>query len=164
MRRTLLAAFVTYVALADAAFLRAQGADFSGSWILDSERSGPETQGISPQVSFPTELVIKQDAGELRLQTSTTRQDTHAFAYKLDGTQATTKLPDGTIVTGRVAWNGLNLVMTSKRTFTSELLGEFITDYAEEYSVAGGVLTVRRTQVAGGVELKGTAVYTKGSL
>lgn len=159
------AALVAVIALAMATGAAAQTiADFSGTWVLDAERSGPETRGISPQVSFPTELQIRQTAAALNVRTSTTRQDAHTFTYQLDGTSVTTKLPDGTVATGRAAWDGPSLVITSKRTFTSALLGEFVTEYTEVYSVASGVLTVRRTQVSDGVSLKGTAVYAKGGV
>ena len=165
MKGTRIAILTTTLVLALAAWAGAAqaAANFSGTWTLNQELSGPETRGISPQVSFPTDLTIKQTPSEFNLQTSTTRQDTHTFLYKFDGSEASVKFADGTVVTGKAVWDGPKLVITSKRVFSSELLGDFVADYVEAYTVSGNLLTVERVQSVGGVTLKGKAVYTKAS-
>ena len=161
MKGALIAALTAVLAVSSGISVGAQGRpDFSGEWVLDEARSMPETRGISPRVSFATEILFKVTEAELHMETSSNHKDSERHVYKFDGREETITLLSGTKVTGKVAWEGPSLLLTTKRSFASPM-GDITVEFSEVYSVADGLLTVTRTQVTGGETLTGVAVYTK---
>lgn len=163
MKQIVVVAVTAALAVAATATGTAQArGDFAGEWVLNQARSGQETRGISPQVSFPTEVVITLTGADLHMETSSNHQDPEKHVFKLDGTEASTTVASGTKITGKAVWDGPGLLITSKRSFSSPM-GDITAEYTDRYSVADGLLTVERTQVTGGETLKGKAVYTKAT-
>src|SRR5713226_9629665 len=152
---------VLAAAVAIPTLTRAQArANFSGRWTYDQANSGRGTAGNNPQVSFPTDLVIKQTPTEFNLETSTIRQDVITVAYKLDGSEVTVPAPSGVTIMARARMEGDKIVVDSKRSFNSPA-GEIVADSREVYTVSGDRLTVEKTQTVGGVASSGKAVYNK---
>lgn len=134
--------------------------NFSGRWTYDQANSGRGTAGNAPQVSFATDLVIKQTSTEFNLQSSTIRQDEISVAYKLDGSEITVPAPSGITIKARARVEGDTIVIDSKRSFNSPA-GEIVADISEVYTVSGDRLTVEKTQTVGGVASTGKAIYNK---
>ena len=61
------------------------------------------------------------------------RQQPTSALFKLDGSKVTIKAPSGITETGEAKLEGANLVITSRRSFTSPL-GETIVDFKEVWT------------------------------
>lgn len=134
--------------------------DFSGSWVFNQGKSTKGTGGNTPVVTFPSEMVIKQTAGELHVEGSTMRQDAITAVYKFDGSEVTVGMPAGITEKARAAWDGNRLVITSKRSVSS-IVGDIVTDFRETWSLAGNVLTIEKTRIAEGLSDTERAVFEK---
>jgi hypothetical protein len=149
------------LAMASAAITHGQAkTDFSGKWTYDQAKSGRGTAGNAPQVSFPTDLVIKHTLTEVDLETSTSRQDVIKMVCKLDGSEIAVPGPAGITLKAKARMDGDKLVIESKRSFTSPA-GEITNEFKEVYTLTGGSLTVEKTVTTGGVESTAKAVYNK---
>lgn len=136
--------------------------DFSGTWIYNQALSNRGTSGNSPVVPFPTELLIKQTPGELHWEGRTVRQDPITAIFKLDGSEVTMTGALEITVKGKAVLEGDTLVITSTRSYSSPA-GDITAEFREVYSIAGGVLTVEKTQSTGGISSTLQAVYNRAT-
>jgi hypothetical protein len=134
--------------------------DFSGTWLLNFDRSGPEVAGNGADVPFPSQLVVTQSATELSVKRSSVRQAAFAAVYKLDGSRVTVEAPAGITEKGDASFDGATLVVTSHRSFSSPA-GDTVVEFKEMWSVTGNVLTVQKTMTQEGESQTATAVYDK---
>src|SRR4051812_14826609 len=106
------------VLLCGAGDLLAQAApDFSGTWKFNQVKSTPGIAGNTPNIAFPSQLVIKQSASDLSVQSTSVRQAPVSAVYKLDGSKVTVEAPRGITETGEAKFEGPNVVITSRRSF-----------------------------------------------
>lgn len=151
---------VALALLAASAHVPAQEApDFSGSWTINQARSSAGATGNNAKVSFPSEVVVAQQGGELRVEIRFPRTDPVIARYRLDGGEVVVPVP-GVTEKARAAWDGGRLVITARRV-VSTAFGEFVTDTKETWSRTGDVLTVQKTQSAEGVSDTETAVFDR---
>jgi hypothetical protein len=134
--------------------------DFSGHWKISQAKSSTGATGNNATISFPSELVIKQQPAELHVESRYPRSAPLTTVYKLDGSEITIDLPSSVTEKARVTWNGDKLVITARRVVSSAF-GEFVTDIKETWGRAGNVLTVQKTQSADGVTDAETAVFDR---
>jgi len=136
--------------------------DLSGTWLLNFDKSGPEVAGNGADVPFPSQIVVAQSATELSVKRSSVRQAPFAAVYKLDGSRVSVEAPDGITETGDARFDGATLTVKSRRSFVSPA-GETVVEFTEIWSVAGNVLTVRKTMTQDGESQTATAVYDKSA-
>jgi hypothetical protein len=134
--------------------------DFSGTWKFNQAKSNPGLAGNTPTIPFPSQIVVKQTAGELSMEASSVRQLPISAVFKLDGSKVNLKAPSGITETGEARLDGSALVVTSRRSFTSPA-GETIVDFKERWTVNGNVLTIEKTRIEGGDSISEKAVYDK---
>ncbi|MET0212595.1 MAG: hypothetical protein ABW292_06315, partial [Vicinamibacterales bacterium] len=134
--------------------------DFSGHWKISQTKSSIGATGNNATISFPSELVIKQQPAELHVESRYPRSAALTTVYKLDGSEITINLPSSVTEKARARWEGGNLIITARRVVSSAF-GEFVTDIKETWSRAGNVLTVQKTQSADGVTDAETAVFDR---
>lgn len=134
--------------------------DLSGTWLLNFDKSGPEVAGNGADVPFPSQLVVAQSATELSVKRSSVRQAPFAAVYKLDGSRVSVEAPAGITETGEAKFDGATLVITSRRSFVSPA-GETVVEFTEIWSLAGNVLTVKKTMTQEGESQTASAVYDK---
>jgi hypothetical protein len=152
------------LALADPISAAAQAQpDFSGHWKISQAKSSTGATGNNATISFPSELVIKQQPAELHVESRYPRSAALTAVYKLDGSEITINLPSSVTEKARARWEGGNLIITARRVVSSAF-GEFVTDIKETWSRAGNVLTVQKTQSADGVTDAETAVFDRDQL
>jgi hypothetical protein len=149
------------VALQAGAF--AQGRpDFSGTWRFNQAKSSQDIAGNTPIVPFPSQLVVKQTATELHVDGTSVRQQPTSAVFKLDGSRVSIKAPSGITETGEAKLEGSNLVITSRRSFTSPL-GETVVDFKEVWTLNGNALTIEKTRTESGDSATVKAVFDKMS-
>jgi hypothetical protein len=134
--------------------------DFSGHWKISQAKSSTGATGNNATISFPSELVIKQQPDELHVDSRYPRAAPLTTVYKLDGSEITINLPSSVTENARTTWDGDRLIITARRVVSSAF-GEFVTDIKETWSRAGNVLTVQKTQSADGVTDAETAVFDR---
>lgn len=78
--------------------------DFSGSWQINQARSSAGATGNNAKVSFPSELVVAQQGGELRVEIRFPRTDPVIARYRLDGGEVVVPVP-GVTEKARAAWD-----------------------------------------------------------
>ena len=162
MKRVAIGAVVCLaLALPAAAF--AQGRpDFSGTWRFNQAKSSPDIAGNTPIVPFPSQLVVKQTATEVQVDGTSVRQQPTSAVFKLDGSKVSIKAPSGITETGEAKLEGANLVITSRRSFTSPL-GETVVDFKEVWTINGNALTIEKTRTESGDSATVKAVFDKMS-
>lgn len=153
-------------------------ADFSGSWVLNMEKSDmgggqggpPQGQGGQPQGArmggFGGDFTAKQDANLLTVERTMTRQGgestTVTSKYTLDGKESVNSTGRGESKSV-AAWSadGKTLKITTSRTF--DMGGESRTmNSTEEWTLTGAkVLTVKTTMSTPMGERTSTMVYDK---
>lgn len=69
--------------------------DFSGTWRFNQGKSSPGIAGNTPNIPFPSQLVIKQSPTELYVASTSVRQAPLTATYKLDGSKVTVDAPPG---------------------------------------------------------------------
>jgi hypothetical protein len=156
-------AFVVVVCLALVlqAPARAQARpDFSGTWRFNQAKSSANIAGNTPIVAFPSQLVVKQTATELQVDGSSVRQQPTSAVYKLDGSKVPVKAPAGITESGEARIEGANLVITTRRSFTSPL-GETVVDFKEVWTISGNTLTIEKTRTESGDSATEKAVFDK---
>lgn len=134
--------------------------DFSGKWKISQAKSSAGATGNSAKVSFPSELIVKQHAAELYLETRFPRTDPLTAVYKLDGSEVTVGTPAGVTEKAKATWDGEKLVITARRVVATPF-GDFATDTKEVWSLTGNILTIGKTQSAEGLSDTETAVFDK---
>jgi hypothetical protein len=134
--------------------------DFSGTWLLNFDKSGPEVAGNGAAVPFPSQLVVTQSATELSVKRSSVRQAPFAGVYKLDGSQVNVEAPAGITETGQARFEAATVIITSRRSFPSPV-GDTVVEFMEIWSVSGNILTVKKTMTQEGESQSAIAVYDK---
>lgn len=134
--------------------------DFSGTWRFNQAKSSQNIAGNSPNVPFPSQIVVKQTPSELSVVSSSVRQQGMSAVYKLDGSKVTVEAPSGISETGEARFEGATVVITSRRSFSSPA-GETVVDFKEIWSLTGNVLTIEKTRTETGESSTEKAVYDK---
>ena len=149
-----LALGVQAVALAQA------GPDFSGTWRFNQEKSSQGIAGNSPDLPFPSQLVVKQSADELYVESRSVRQATLTATFRLDGNTVTLETPRGITETGTAMLEGATMVVATRRSYPSPA-GEIVAEFEETWSLDGTVLTIEKTRTQDGESVTETAVYDR---
>ena len=134
--------------------------DFSGTWRFNQGKSSPGIAGNTPNIPFPSQLVIKQSPTELYVASTSVRQAPLTATYKLDGSKVTVDAPRGISETGEARFDGATVVITTRRSFSSPA-GETVVDFKETWSLTGTILTIEKTRIEGGESTTEQAVYDK---
>ena len=134
--------------------------DYSGAWKFNQVKSTPGIAGNTPNIAFPSQIVVKQTATDLSVQSTSVRQAPLSANYKLDGSKVTVEAPKGITETGEAKFEGPNVVITSRRSFSSPA-GDQVVNFKEVWTLEGNVLTIVKTRVEDGESNTEKAVYDK---
>ena len=134
--------------------------DFSGSWRLNQAKSSRAIVGNTPDIQFGSQLDVKQTSTDISVMSTSVRQQPLSATYRLDGSAVNVQAPEGITETGQATLNGSNLVITSRRSFSSPA-GDVVVDFKEVWSVNGNELTVEKTRSQAGDSSTQKAVYDK---
>ena len=134
--------------------------DFSGTWKFNQQKSTPGIAGNTPNIAFPSQLVVKQSPTDFTVASTSVRQAPLTAVYKLDGTKVNIEAPRGLTETGVAKFDGPSLVITSVRSFSSPA-GDTIVNFKEVWTVNGNVLTIEKTRIEDGGNSSEKAVYDK---
>ena len=135
--------------------------DFSGTWRISQSKSSRSVVGNTPDIQFPSQLDVKQTAAEVSVVATSVRQRPMSATYKLDGSKVDVQAPEGITETGQAMLNGSNLVITSRRSFSSPA-GDVIVDFKEVWTTNGSELMVEKTRTqVGDTPSTQKAVYDK---
>ena len=134
--------------------------DFSGTWRLNVGKSGPNVAGNTPNIPFPSQIAVKQTPTDISVESTSVRQQPVSAVYKLDGSKVTVQAPEGISETGEAKFDGGNLVITSRRSFSSPA-GDVVVDFKEVWSLSGNALTIEKTRTQSGDTSNSKAVYDK---
>ena len=162
MKQTAIVAGVCLALMLQAAAFAQARPDFTGTWRFNQAKSSPNIAGNTPIVPFPSQLVVKQTATEFHVDGSSVRQQPTSAIFKLDGSKVSIKAPSGITETGEAKFEGSNVVITSRRSFTSPL-GETVVDFKEVWTLNGNVLTIEKTRSESGDAATEKAVFDKMS-
>ena len=149
--------FISILVFAVTSYSLAVGTpDFSGTWILDTEKSDLGFRAGNASMQKVT-LVIKQTATTLSVERKLANQDETAV-FKLDGTESINKAPSGKDIKSTSSWVGSTLVTKS----TMEM-GNMTAQTTDVRSVSsdGKVMTIQVTRQTPQGEGKQTLVYNK---
>lgn len=136
--------------------------DFSGTWRFSTERSGRGTEGNSPAITYPSELLVKQTPVEMHLEGRSLRQADMRAVYKFDGSEVTVSTTEGITEKAKAMWDGAKLVITARRSFAGPG-GDFETDFRDVWTLNGNVLTIERTVTSDGVSATRRFVFDKAT-
>jgi hypothetical protein len=161
MTRVMIALSVV-LTLGAPAVARAQARpDFSGTWRISQAKSSRNVVGNTPDIQFPSQIEVKQDATDLAIVATSVRQQPMSATYKLDGSKVNVQAPEGITETGQAMVNGTTLVITSRRSFSSPA-GDVVVDFKEVWTVNGNELTIEKTRTqVGDTPSTQKAVYDK---
>ena len=134
--------------------------DFSGTWKFNQAKSNPNIAGNTPNIPFPSQIVVKQTPTELAVESTSVRQQPLSAVYKLDGTKVTVQAPQGISETGEARFEGVTVVIVSRRSFPSPA-GDIVADFKEIWSLSGNVLTIVKTRTQEGESTSEKAVFDK---
>jgi hypothetical protein len=135
--------------------------DFSGTWRISQSKSSRSVVGNTPDIQFPSQLEVKQTATDISVVATSVRQRPVSATYKLDGSKVSVQAPEGITETGQAVVNGSNLVITSRRSFSSPA-GDVVVDFKEVWTANGTELTVEKTRTqVGDTPSTQKAVYDK---
>ena len=135
--------------------------DFSGTWRISQSKSSRSVVGNTPDIQFPSQLEVKQTATDISVVATSVRQRPVSATYKLDGSKVSVQAPEGIAETGQAVVNGSNLVITSRRSFSSPA-GDVVVDFKEVWTANGTELTVEKTRTqVGDTPSTQKAVYDK---
>jgi hypothetical protein len=161
MRRLAIAASVVLMIGAQAISLAQARPDFSGTWRISQSKSSRNVVGNTPDIQFPSQLEVKQTATDIAVVATSVRQRPLSATYKLDGSKVNVQAPEGITETGQAMLNGSNLVITSRRSFSSPA-GDVVVDFKEVWTVNGNELTIEKTRTqVGDTPSTQKAVYDK---
>src|ERR1041385_5025219 len=135
--------------------------DFSGTWRISQAKSSRNVVGNTPDIQFPSQLDVKQTATDIAVTATSVRQRPVSATSKLDGTKVNVQAPEGITETGQATLNGSNLVITSRRSFSSPA-GDVVVDFKEVWTINGTELTIEKTRTqVGDTPSTQKAVYDK---
>ncbi len=134
--------------------------DFSGTWRFNQAKSSPNIAGNTPNIPFPSQIVVKQAAADVAIDSTSVRQQPLSAVFKLDGSKVTILAPSGISETGEATIEGATLVITSRRSFSSPA-GEIVVNFKEVWSLNGSALTIVKTRIEDGDSTSETAVFDK---
>ena len=160
MKRLTIVCGVALALGVQAAALAQARPDFSGTWRLNVSKSAPNVAGNTPNIPFPSQIVARQTATDISVESTSIRQQPVSAVYKLDGSKVTVQTPEGISETGEAKFNGGNLVITSRRSFSSPA-GDVVVDFKEIWSLSGNALTIEKTRTQSGDTSNSKAVYDK---
>src|SRR5215510_7470173 len=104
------------IGVPSAAFAQAKP-DFSGTWKFNQGKSTPGIAGNTPNIPFPSQIVVKQSPTEFYVLSTSVRQAPVTATFKLDGSKVTVEAPRGITETGEARFEGANVVITTRRSF-----------------------------------------------
>jgi hypothetical protein len=136
--------------------------DLSGTWVLNYDKSSRGISGNSPDVVFPSQLIVTQSPTELAVKRTSVRQAPFSAVYKLDGSQVNVEAPAGITETAEASFDGATLVIAYRRSFPTPA-GEMVTEFKEIWSVSGNVLTIKKTVTQAGESQTESAAYDKSA-
>jgi hypothetical protein len=151
---------VTLALGAQAVAFAQAGPNFSGTWRFNQAKSNPNIAGNTPNIPFPSQIVVKQSAAEAAIDSTSVRQQPMSAVFKLDGSKVTIQAPSGITETGEAKMEGATLVITSRRSFSSPA-GEIVVNFREVWSLSGNALTIVKTRTSDGDSTSETAVFDK---
>src|SRR5262245_17741343 len=93
--------------------------DFSGKWRYNSSKSSRDTQGNTPDITYPSDLTVRQGATELEFLGASVRQEDMKAVYKLDGSEVSVASAPDVTERAKATWDGQTLVILSKRIIPS---------------------------------------------
>ena len=160
MKRLMVVLGVALTLVVSAMALAQTRPDFSGTWKFNQGKSNPNIAGNTPNVPFPSQIVVKQTPTELHVASTSVRQQPVSAVYKLDGSKVTVQAPQGITETGEAKFEGATVVITSRRTFPSPA-GDIVADFKEVWSLSGNVLTIVKTRTQEGESTSEKAVFDK---
>jgi len=160
MTRLMIVLSVALALGAQAAALAQARPDFSGTWRLNVGKSGPNVAGNTPNIPFPSQIVVKQTPTDISVESTSVRQQPVSAVYKLDGSKVTVQTPEGISETGEAKLDAGNLSINSRRSFSSPA-GEVVVEFKEVWSLSGNVLTIQKTRIQSGESSTEKAVYDK---
>ena len=160
MRRWTVAVSIALTLGAQAISIAQAASDFSGTWRLNQAKSSRAIVGNTPDIQFASQLEVKQSATDLAIVATSVRQQPVSAVYKLDGSKVNVQAPEGITETGEAKLNGMMLVITSRRAFSSPA-GDVVVDFKEVWSRSGNELTVEKTRTQSGDSSTQKAVYDK---
>jgi hypothetical protein len=170
MLRIIFAVFTTAAAVPFTAAAQSP-VDFSGTWRMDASRSESAHQGES---IGPVTLIVKQSGNDLSIETR--RRDSASSAlqseiltYRLDGTETTTKGPNGTPIISKAHWEGPKLVIETARNISQSTVTTshvYSLDPKRKEMTIQQTLTVQHGYQGNGAKNTGagTDVFIKGRL
>src|SRR5215468_6865579 len=130
MRRLTIAAGVALMLGAQAISLAQTKPDFSGTWRLNQAKSSRAIVGNNPDIQFASQLEVKQTPTDISVVSTSVRQQPLSATYKLDGSKVSVQAPEGITETGAATLNGDNLMIASRRSFSSPA-GDISVDFKE---------------------------------
>ena len=160
MKRVMIVLGVALTLGVQTAVLAQARPDYSGTWRFNQAKSSPNIAGNTPNVPFPSQIVVKQTPTELSVASSSVRQQPMSAVYKLDGSKVTVQAPSGILETGEARFEGANVVITSRRSFASPA-GETVVDFKEIWSLGGNTLTIEKTRTQEGESTSEKAVFDR---
>lgn len=134
--------------------------DYSGTWKFNQTKSTPGIAGNTPNIAFPSQIVVTQSPTEFNVASTSVRQAPVSANYKLDGSKVNVQAPPGITETGEAKFEGQNVVIMSRRAFSSPA-GDQVVSFKEVWTVDGNVLTIVKTRVEDGESNTEKAVYDK---
>jgi hypothetical protein len=139
---------------------RVQGvSDFSGEWVYAGVE---EPGGRSAAIYFPTRLVIRQSAAELRVEGHTYLQEAQVATYRIGGGEVEVAAPAGSATQATAVWSGPRLVITTQRSYAGPS-GPVSINSTEIFSLSADRLVIEKSQTIGAVRTAGTGTYKRVS-
>jgi hypothetical protein len=160
MKRLMMVVSVVLALGVQAVALAQARPDFSGTWRLNVGKSGPNVAGNTPNIPFPSQIAVKQTPTDISVESTSVRQQPISAVYKLDGSKVTVKAPEGISETGEAKLDGGNLLINSRRSFSSPA-GDVVVEFKEVWSLNGNALTIQKTRIQSGDSSTEKAVYDK---
>jgi hypothetical protein len=160
MKRLIIVLSVALALGAQAVALAQARPDYSGTWRLNVGKSGPNVAGNAPNIPFPSQIAVKQTPTDISVESTSVRQQPISAVYKLDGSKVNVQTPAGITETGEAKLDGENLLITSRRSFSSPA-GDVVVEFKEIWSLSGNALTIQKTRTQSGDSSTEKAVYDK---
>ena len=119
--------------------------DLAGTWRLQADADASRNRRPINGLSIATQLVIRQSASEVTIETNTGTGNTIvATTLKLDGSEHPIPGPIGWDTRAKSAWNGTALSVAIRRSVQGPE-GELVFDIRETYTPAADTLTLERS-------------------
>jgi hypothetical protein len=160
MTRLMIAVGLAFALGSEAMTLAQATPDFSGTWRFNQGKSSPNIAGNTPNISFPSQIVVKQTATDVSIDSTSVRQQPVSAVFKLDGSTVNVQAPSGISETGQAKIEGATLVITTRRSFSSPA-GETVVNFKEVWSISGAALTIEKTRIEEGETSSERAVFDK---